>query len=158
VVASRQLILLRHAQAEPAAPQQADAERPLSARGTMEAARAAQSLHACIPQVILTSPAARARTTAAVVAAALGLGPEQLRAEPALYLATPATLLELIRHLKPALRTVMICGHNPGLSELASEFARSAIELPTASVCTVSLGAARWSACLARPRTVTLCP
>ena len=59
----RELILLRHAHAEPAAAGQADIDRPLSAQGLAEAEAAGRWLAAqgLVPDRVLCSPARRAR-------------------------------------------------------------------------------------------------
>ena len=115
----REIILLRHAHAETAAPGQDDASRPLSAQGEAEADAAGAWLkqHAAAPARVLCSPAARTRATCERVLAALGYA--DLRFEPRVYDATPATLIRVLEDHADA-DTVMLVGHNPGLETLVA--------------------------------------
>lgn len=114
----RELILLRHAHAEPAATGQDDRDRPLSATGLAEARGAGDWLrqHGLRPDRVLCSPALRTRQTLA----ALGeLGCSDVREEPAIYAASPGTLAALAdAHADAA--CLLIVGHNPGLERLAA--------------------------------------
>lgn len=113
----KHLVLLRHAQAVPEHGG-GDFQRPLSAHGAEQAQQAAANLHADAyhPDLILTSPAARTYQTATFLAPLLQ-NPPILR-EPALYLATPSTILEILRSLPPEANRVILVGHNPGISLL----------------------------------------
>jgi phosphohistidine phosphatase len=143
----KRLLLLRHAHAEEAQGR-ADIDRPLSARGRTEALDAAVSIAraelAC--DAVTSSPALRARETAVIVAAQLDLD-DDLQFEPALYLGNPEALLGPLRRCADSISTLLIVGHNPGLSELAQSFNGDAarIELRTAGLCVITLAARmRW--------------
>ncbi len=116
----RQLILLRHAHAEPPAPDQSDAERPLTEGGQREATAAAAWLaaHDVQPDVVLCSPARRTRETAISIVDVLGAA-DALRFEPRIYEATPATLIDLLDEHANA-DCVLLVGHNPGLETLVA--------------------------------------
>lgn len=114
----RELILLRHAHAESAAPGQEDRARPLSETGLAEARAAGDWLrgHALAPDRVLCSPAQRTRQTLA----ALGdIGGNDVREEPAIYDASPGTLIALVDAHADAGRLLLV-GHNPGLEQLAA--------------------------------------
>jgi phosphohistidine phosphatase SixA len=117
-----ELILMRHAEALPAAIDAEDFSRPLSDAGRVAAARAARKL-ADGPAIdrLLYSPALRTSDTAAIVAAALPLRPAQLEAVPELYLATPLRVRAVIAARHGGARTLLVVGHNPSLSELGGE-------------------------------------
>ena len=89
-----ELLLLRHAEAEPAALDGNDFQRPLTAGGRDAALAAAARLIALPwqPQRLLYSPAVRTAATAALLAQAFRLDPHVLQAVPELYLATPPAL------------------------------------------------------------------
>lgn len=116
----RQIILLRHAHAEPPAAGQSDAARTLTEGGEREAQAAAAWLvaHGAEPDVILCSPAARTRGTAAAVVDALDAA-AALRVEARIYEATPATLIDLLDEQVDA-DCVLLVGHNPGLETLVA--------------------------------------
>jgi phosphohistidine phosphatase SixA len=115
----RELILLRHAHAEPANTGQADLDRPLSPEGLAEAEAAGRWLaeHKRVPDCVLCSPARRTRETLEAVLAAVGYVDQRL--EPRIYDATPGTLAALIDEHRDVDRLLLV-GHNPGLEELAA--------------------------------------
>lgn len=115
----RELILLRHAHAEPAQPGQADADRPLSLRGQAEAEAAAGWLkaHAFLPTRVLCSPARRTRETLERVLAVLGY--TEVRYEPRIYDALPGTLMAVLDEHVDIDRVLMV-GHNPGFEQVAA--------------------------------------
>lgn len=112
----RQIILLRHAHAEPTGPGKEDAARALSRRGVDEATAAGRWLreHAALPARILCSPALRARQT---LEHALGDAPAV--DEPRIYEASAGELIALIDDHADAPRLLMI-GHNPGFETLVA--------------------------------------
>lgn len=115
----RELILLRHAHADPAASGRDDMDRPLSSEGLAEAEAAGLWLQAqqLVPDRVLCSPARRTRETLEAVLAVVGKADTQL--EPSIYEATPGTLAALADAHREAER-LLIVGHNPGLEQLAA--------------------------------------
>ncbi|MEV4074617.1 SixA phosphatase family protein [Nonomuraea fuscirosea] len=111
----RTLIVLRHAKAAQV-PGLADRERPLTDRGERDARRVGDELRAAglDPDVVLCSPALRTRRTAE-----LAFPGAEISYERDIYEAYPEELLELVRRADPGLGTVVLCGHNPGVHELA---------------------------------------
>ena len=115
----RELILLRHAHAEPAVPGQADLDRALSPEGLAEAEAAGRWLaeHGLVPDCVLCSPARRTRETLEAVLAVVGYVDQRL--EDAIYEATPGTLAALADSHRDVGR-LLVVGHNPGLERLAA--------------------------------------
>jgi len=115
------LYILRHGVAEDAAPGGDDAARRLTPRGRskMEEEAAGMRAYGIELDVLLTSPLPRAAETAAIVAAAYRgrPAPKELPA-----LATGVAPAETLQALRPFGRYehVMVVGHEPGLSRLAS--------------------------------------
>jgi phosphohistidine phosphatase len=109
------LIVLRHAKAAQV-PGLADRERPLTDRGERDAKRVGDELRAAglEPDAVLCSPAVRTRRTAE-----LAFPEVEISYERDIYEAYPEELLELLRRTDPDLSTVVLCGHNPGVHELA---------------------------------------
>ncbi len=118
-MATREIILLRHAHADSAAPGQDDMARVLSLRGEAEADAAGAWLkqHGFSPDRVLTSPAARSRETCERVLGALGYA--DMRSESRVYDATPATLIRVLDENADA-ASVLLVGHNPGLENLVA--------------------------------------
>ena len=115
----RELILLRHAHAEPASAGQADIDRPLSPEGLAEAEAAGRWLRdkGLVPDQVLCSPARRARETLEAVLAAIGYVDQRL--EPVIYEATPGALASLADAHREVERLLLV-GHNPGFEQLAA--------------------------------------
>ena len=115
----RELILLRHAHAEPATPGQADTDRPLSPEGLAEAEAAGRWLaeHGLVPDCVLCSPSRRTRETLEAVLAVLGYVDQRL--EDRIYEATPGTLAAIVDSHRDVGRLLLV-GHNPGLEQLAA--------------------------------------
>ena len=140
------LLLLRHAEAEAPQPGLADMDRPLSIRGRTEALAAADCI-AAEPRIdaMLVSPALRTRETAIIVAAELDIA-DVFHYEPALYLGTPDALLEPLQRCAADAQTVLMVGHNPGLSALAQKFmgSKQRIELRPAGLCRIRFEHQSW--------------
>lgn len=115
----RELILLRHAHAEPASTGQADLDRPLSSVGLAEAEAAGKWLkeNNLRPDCVLCSPSRRTRETLEAVLAITGYVEQKL--EDGVYEATPGTLIGLIDDRKDVDR-LLVVGHNPGLEQLVA--------------------------------------
>jgi len=112
----REIILLRHAHADKAAPTVDDVDRALSARGIAEARDAGHWLreHAALPTTVLCSPARRARQTLAEA-----LGDITVLLEQRIYEATAGELASLIDEHADTARLLLI-GHNPGFETLVA--------------------------------------
>jgi phosphohistidine phosphatase len=142
------LTLVRHAKSSWGDSALTDRQRPLNARGERDApemgTRIAQ--HGIRPSLILTSPAARARTTATIIANEIGYPIEFLQREDALYLASLDDLLDVIVAQDNGFNNLMIVGHNPGLTEFANFLVPGITDnLPTAGVVSVQLDREDWA-------------
>jgi phosphohistidine phosphatase len=117
-VASRRLILLRHAKSQwPDG--MLDKDRPLAERGIADATAAGPILaEIADPDVVLCSPAVRTRQTWRLVSQALTDPPES-RFEPTIYGASAAELVEVIRSVPSEAGTVLVIGHEPTMSSTA---------------------------------------
>ena len=120
----RQLILLRHAHAEPSSAGQADIDRPLSAEGLAEAEAAGRWLaeQGLVPDYVLSSPARRTRETVEAVLSKIDPSQQGLveqRLDDSIYDATSGTLAALADSQRGAERLLLV-GHNPGLEHLAA--------------------------------------
>jgi phosphohistidine phosphatase len=145
----KRLTLMRHANAQWKDPQISDFDRPLNRRGNSEAEAMSRRLMELklIPTLLLTSSARRAQQTADIVARELGVAPRNRRSEESLYLAPAADILRVVQTTGPRIPHLMIVGHNPGISEVASLFAPALIieGLATAAVCILTFDARNWT-------------
>jgi phosphohistidine phosphatase len=148
------LLLLRHAKSSWDDSSLKDYDRPLSHRGE----RAAPVMGAylrdedLIPDVVLCSPALRARQTWESVEMALDMDiPIQFLDE--LYHATATMIHRTIQRISPDVETVLLVGHNPGFADVArwlvsegdpEEMERMRFKYPTAGLAVVDFDVARW--------------
>jgi phosphohistidine phosphatase len=96
-----------------------DDERPLSARGMARARKAAAGLQGITghPTRVLTSPALRARQTAAILSQVAGW-PRAVQCHQLMPGVAPAELLALIGRTRD--ERLAVVGHEPGLGHLVS--------------------------------------
>ncbi|MGV9302321.1 SixA phosphatase family protein [Nonomuraea sp. NPDC003727] len=111
----RTLIVLRHAKAAHIAGL-ADRERPLTDRGERDSVKAGEAIKALglAPELVLCSPALRTSRTAELAFPTL-----EISFERDIYEADSEDLYELIRRLDPDVETLVLCGHNPAVHEMA---------------------------------------
>jgi phosphohistidine phosphatase len=143
----KRLTLVRHAKSSWKNAALADIDRPLNGRGKRDAPLMGAHLVAlgCQPDIILVSPARRARKTAQLLAAALGGVSGRVLVDPALYEASAALLLERVRTLDERWQHVMLIGHNPGLTDFANLLTAAGIDnIPTCGVLVAELDIDSW--------------
>lgn len=145
----KRLTLVRHAKSDWSLPGQNDWDRPLNKRGQRDAPEMARRLRSrrLKPDLILSSPAVRALTTATVMARELKVPAAHVLQDERLYLASPADLLAVIRERGGEAKHVMVFGHNPGITECANQLsAGDRIDnLPTCGVFTAQFDITAWS-------------
>lgn len=142
------LILVRHAKSSWNHAGLTDHDRPLNSRGTRDAPRMAERLSSrgVKPDRIVSSSAVRAISTARVFASKLGVVPDALAVEEAVYGADYDGLMELIQDTDDHFACVMWVGHNPTFTDVANALVREGVgHLPTCSVVTMALAADSWS-------------
>lgn len=126
-----QIAFARHAKSDWADSSLDDHDRPLNARGLRDAPEVARKLlrQGVRPEVVLTSTALRARTTAQAFAEAFDA---ELREDPELYGADADTLLAAA--LRSGVEEVMVVAHDPGMSAVVSALAGEDVRMTTAAV------------------------
>ncbi|MFN8113203.1 MAG: histidine phosphatase family protein [Solirubrobacterales bacterium] len=143
------LYLLRHAKSSWDDPSLADRDRPLAPRGL----RAGRAIAAYVrergiaPGLVLCSPSARTRETLELVGEGFaGERPPRVEFEAAIYGASADGLMEVLRRVPPAERSVMLVGHQPAIGALAQHLAidgpaseRLAGKFPTGALATFSV-------------------
>jgi len=145
----KRLTLVRHAKSDWSLAGQADWDRPLNKRGQRDAPEMARRLRSrkLKPDLMLSSPAVRALSTASVMARELKVPAALIVQDERLYLATPADMLAVIRELGGEAKHLMVFGHNPGMTELANRLSASdqIDNLPTCGVFTAQFDVRDWS-------------
>jgi phosphohistidine phosphatase len=145
----KRLTLVRHAKSDWSLPGQNDWDRPLNKRGQRDAPEMARRLRSrkLKPDLILSSPAVRALSTASVMARELNVPAALVAQDERLYLATPNDMLAVIRELGGEAKHLMVFGHNPGLTEFANRLSASdrIDNLPTCGTFTALFDLRDWS-------------
>ncbi len=142
------LIIIRHAKSSWADYGCPDFDRALNKRGLRDApfmAKKLKELSGFTPDLIITSPAKRAKTTAQYFHEEFGLSKEQFREDQKLYHASTTMLINVIRKAPDNVDTLAITAHNPGLTNFANEFPRFSIDnLPTSGIVVIKLNIPTW--------------
>jgi phosphohistidine phosphatase len=153
MAADRLLYLLRHAKSSWAAEDVPDRERPLAPRGRSATGLVGAYLRrqGIEPDLVLCSPALRARQTLELIETSLGEHADA-QVEDGLYGASAEQLLGRVRQLPDSSSSVMLVGHNPGLQDLALLLAHDGEELerlrqkfPTGALAAIVLPIAGWA-------------
>ncbi len=115
-MATRRLILLRHAKSDWQSAAATDFERPLNPRGRRDAPRVGRWLHFnhLKPDVICCSSAARTRETLQLVSTELDISASEVLFLGDLYHATENEVVQIAEQHLEKNQTVMMIGHNPG--------------------------------------------
>lgn len=140
------LLLLRHAKSSWNDPDLQDFERPLNQRGRRAAPLVGRFMlqQGLVPDLILCSPAERARETIALIIEAARLGSE-LRYDERIYEASAESLLEVVSQAEDRFAVVLVVGHNPGMEELLPLLSGETASMPTAALAVITFDTEKWS-------------
>ena len=143
--AVKTLLLLRHAKSSWDDNTLRDFERPLNKRGLKAAPMVGGMMRKrkLRPELVLSSPAQRAKETTRLVCEAAGLV-VVARYEDGIYEASARRLLEIVSQIEDAVNTAMLVGHNPGLEELLTSLTGGLHRMTTASLACIELGIEGW--------------
>ncbi len=143
----KRLTLIRHAKSDWNSAAATDFERPLNGRGKKAAPLMGERLakRGAAPDLLLSSPAKRARQTAKRIAKELDYPAEEIEYAEEIYEASLGTLVDLLQQLDEQHREVMLIGHNPGFSDLGQWLNPAAPDwLPTCGLLELELPVERW--------------
>ena len=140
------LLILRHAKSSWEHSELTDHDRPLNKRGKRDAPRMGKLLRVqgLVPDLIISSTAKRARSTAKIVARKSGYK-EEVELTSAFYLASPREYISVLRMLSDDYGRVMVVGHNPGMEELVEKLTGEPEIMTTAALAHVLLPIDQWS-------------
>jgi len=141
------LFLVRHAKSSRDDPSLPDRDRPLDDRGKMDAPKMGKRLakRDVKPDLLVSSPALRALTTAQLIAEEVGYKRKDIVVDDRLDASSPDDLLAVIRALDKKLDRVMLFGHNPEFTDLAHRLSSQIIDMPTGAVAEFSFDTKAWS-------------
>ena len=160
-----QLLLLRHAKSSWSGSGLTDLDRPLNRRGERAASAMGRFMASkrLVPDLILCSPARRARETLDLVAAEFELPPPMLIDERIYNFGSGENLLECIRQQASRTKSLLLVGHNPSIEELAQSLSgrgeerlRSRLKnkYPTCALAVITMNVPDWSAVCERSGTL----
>lgn len=146
-VIMKTLLLIRHAKSSWDVPSLVDEARPLSERGKRDAPEMGRRLErrGIHPDLILSSPAVRARTTAELIARELDAD-ETLVVDHRLYATSADGLLDVIRAQDDTVDCLLVVGHNPEMDTLARRFSPLTPPMSTCAVLELHFGVEDWAA------------
>jgi len=139
----KSLYICRHAQADDNAD---DMNRELTETGKAEAEATAQKMvkDRARPDIMICSPAKRALQTAAILCKHLEYPEQRLIIEPKLFEQDFETIIKYLRGLDRNLNKVMLVGHNPTTSALASWLTGKSVKLAPGAYIRIILALENW--------------
>ena len=140
------LLLLRHAKSSWKDESLTDHDRPLNKRGKKTAPLMGHLLREknLVPDLVVSSTAVRARSTAEAAAEACGY-PGEITLTDELYLATAGEILRYAQErTAETLGRVMLIGHNPGMEDLVNMLSGQREPFPTAALAAFELKIDSW--------------
>ena len=142
------LLLVRHAKSSWESPGIPDFDRGLNERGKRDAPQMAKRLKKMGIKIdlLLSSPAKRAKKTAELFAAGMHRRSEEVHCEPELYLPHHGSFYSLISKLPDKVSCAAIFSHNPGITDFANSLTDVRVDnMPTCSVFAVNISADSWA-------------
>lgn len=140
----KKIIIVRHAKSSWVDYSLSDFDRPLDKRGIHDAPVMAERLRdeGHIPQLIFTSSAIRAKSTAAFFAQTFGVKAEETKA---LYHGEPDDYLEILTRLPEEVNCVALFGHNPGITFIANLIKPGCADnIPTCGIIVAEMPGTSW--------------
>jgi phosphohistidine phosphatase len=144
----KNLYIVRHAKSSWDYPELSDIDRPLNKRGKKNAPEMGQRLAAknISPELLISSPAKRAHTTARRIAKEIGYEKSKIIVHSKLYHGGLGEMIELIQSTDKSINSLMIFGHNPGFTELANYLTGSNIyNIPTCGIVSIEFDTDDWA-------------
>ena len=140
------LYVMRHAKSSWADAELADFDRPLNDRGYRDAPFMGNVMreNGYAPDVILSSPAVRARETSRLAKGGGDLDGE-LMFDDRIYEASPQTLRQAVSEVDDKNTSAMIVGHNPGVEGFIRFLTGTLEPMPTAALAVIELNIESWS-------------
>jgi phosphohistidine phosphatase len=142
------LAIVRHAKSSWKGPSLTDFDRPLNKRGKADAPEMGRRLAArgVRPDLVVSSPARRARKTAQAIAKELGLDKAGIVQEGDIYEAEASTLAGIVRSFDDKADHVILVGHNPGVTGLVENLSGDMFgNIPTGGVVALEFDVYSWS-------------
>lgn len=140
------LYLLRHAKSSWDNSGLSDFERPLNDRGFATVPLIGKTIRErdLIPELIVASPAKRAKQTAELVKEAAEIAVET-RFDGRIYAASTSELVAVVSELNDQSNSAMLVGHNPGFENMVRVLTGEFETMPTAAFAVIDLEIEKWN-------------
>ena len=138
---------MRHAKSSWKNPELNDFDRPLNKRGKRDAPFMGKLLKGkkIKPDLVITSPAERAYTTAKYFAEEMNYPAEKIRTDNSLYEANSRDIIKVMTNTEDNINSLMIFAHNPGITDLHNFICEKHIDnIPTSAVVSLILKVRHW--------------
>ena len=145
---AKRLILIRHAKSDWGSPSVRDFDRPLNKRGNVNAPEMGKRMVSqnIYPELIVSSSALRAFTTAKYFATEWGIDEKMIQTDKNIYEADLKTLLNIVNHFDDQHNTIAMFGHNPGFTDFANYLSNVNIyNMPTCSIVMLEFPFEEWN-------------
>ena len=142
------LYLVRHAKSSWSDSSLSDRDRPLNKRGRRSAPDMGRRLAAQnqLPDLIISSPAKRANSTARKIAKEVGYDRSKIVTDENMYFSGTGSMLEMLENVDDRYDSVMIVGHNPAMTTLINMLSGSSVDnMPTCAVAVIDFPIMSWS-------------
>lgn len=133
----KRLFLIRHAKSSWGKPDLSDFDRPLNKRGKRNGPEMAARLArlSVLPDLIVASPAKRAKKTAAYMAKGTGYPKGNIQYDEGLYMGSMEFYISLLEESFKTVDTIFLVGHNFTITDLAGYLSGAAIaNVPTCGI------------------------
>ncbi|NPA73842.1 MAG: histidine phosphatase family protein [Epsilonproteobacteria bacterium] len=143
----KRLFIIRHAKSDWSKTDISDFDRGLKKRGKRDIVLMACWLQSngYYPDIIISSPAKRAKKSAKKIAEVLGIDKDKIIYNKKIYEASPADLTDILSKIKDKYNDVFLVGHNPSLNELAEYLSDSVIfNIPTSGIICIEFDIKSW--------------
>lgn len=141
------LYLIRHAKSSWADHSLSDFDRPLNKRGKRDVPFMGlrMSAYEHRPEMIISSPAKRARTTARGIGEAIGFRKKEIILDDELYTFSCQGLVEVIKNAPESINILAVVGHNYGMTDCAEMLSGESLEnVPTCGIVLISFSLPSW--------------
>ena len=140
------LTLIRHAKSD-WENDLSDFDRPLNSKGETDAPKMGEYLNKNIPKpdLIISSPALRAATTAKLIAEKVNYPVDNIKFVNELYLCSVSEYIEVLILQNVKIRHIFLVSHNPGITGFVNLLTNGNIEnIPTCGVAHIELDLHKW--------------
>ncbi|PBQ33089.1 phosphohistidine phosphatase [Sphingobacteriaceae bacterium] len=145
----KELIFVRHAKSDWGTEFLKDIDRHLNERGYRDAYFLSEwfEKNKKKPDLILSSSATRALSTAFIFARSLEQNKDKIKVEEKIYEASLETLLSVLKKMDASYNSVMLFGHNPSLTTICNYLCDDLFfdDIPTCGIVSYNFDIKKWS-------------